>query len=164
MVSNDVNFTSTLPSSFSDCSAQSSPSVASTNISFNQLPTLTRNQKFNVAGNAALGQKTLEQVTKRNGQNGKIKEDCIEDTTGNAVIHIWEELTEKVENSKSYTLKNLRVKNYSGNAMLETTVSTPFDEVQSELKELKGPDLLQNTDKEVTVQEFKFVDKLNIYL
>ena len=48
--------------------------------------------------------------------------------------------------------------------MLETTASTPFDEVQSELKELKGPDLLQNTDKEVTVQEFKFVDKLNIYL
>ena len=56
-------------------------------------------------------------------------------------------LTEKVENSKSYTLKNLSVKNYSGNAMLETTACTPFDEVQSELKELKGPDLLQNTGK-----------------
>ena len=48
--------------------------------------------------------------------------------------------------------------------MLGTTVFTTFDEVQSDLKELKGPDLLQNTDKEVTVQEFKFVDKLNIYL
>lgn len=48
--------------------------------------------------------------------------------------------------------------------MLGTTASTTFDEVQSDLKELKGQDLLQTTDKEVTVQEFKFVDKLNNYL
>lgn len=48
--------------------------------------------------------------------------------------------------------------------MLETTASTPFDEVQSELKELKGPDLLQNTGKKSSVKEFKFVDELNVYL
>lgn len=48
--------------------------------------------------------------------------------------------------------------------MLETTASTPFDEVQSELKELKGPDLLQNTGKKSSVKEFKFVDERNVYL
>lgn len=48
--------------------------------------------------------------------------------------------------------------------MLETTASTPFDEVQSELKELKGPDLLQNTGKKSSVKEFNFVDELNVYL
>lgn len=139
--------------------------VASTNIALSQLPTLTRNQNVNVTGVLTLGQKSPKQVTKRNGQNGKVKEDCIiEVATGNAVIHIWDELTEKVENSKSYTLKNLSVKNYSGNTILGTTASTTFDEVQFELKELKGPDLLQNTDQKVTVQEFKFGDKLNIHL
>ena len=30
--------------------------------------------------------------------------------------------------------------------------------------EKQGPDLLRNSDKKVTVKEFKFVDKLNIYL
>lgn len=47
--------------------------------------------------------------------------------------------------------------------MLGTTAWTTFDEVQTELKQVKGPDLLENKEKKVTVQEFKFVDKLNIY-
>ena len=111
MSNSDVTFTSTLPSSSSDCGAQSSSTVASSNISLKQLPTLTRNQKVNVTGVLTLGQKPPKQVTKRNGQNGKVKENCIiEDATGNAVIHIWDELIEKVENSKSYTLKNLSAK------------------------------------------------------
>lgn len=47
--------------------------------------------------------------------------------------------------------------------MLGSTASKTFDEVQTELKQVKGPDLLENKDKKVTVNEFKFVDKLNIY-
>ena len=47
--------------------------------------------------------------------------------------------------------------------MLGSTTSKTFDEVQTELKQVKGPDLLENKDKKVTVNEFKFVDKLNIY-
>ena len=81
----------------------------------------------------------------------------------NAILHIWDDLIDKVQNSKSYTFKNLSVKNYSGNTMLGTTAWTTFDEVQTELKQVKGPDLLENKEKKVTVQEFKFVDKLNIY-
>lgn len=103
-------------------------------------------------------------MKKRNGQNGKVKEDCvIDDTTGSAIIHFWDELIDQVQNNKSYTFKNLSVKNYSGNTMLGSTASTTFDEVQTELKQVKGPDLLENKDKKVTVKEFKFVDKLNIH-
>ena len=65
MSNSDVTFNSTLPSSSSHCGAESSPVVASTNISLNQLPTLTRNQKVNVTGVLTLGQKPPKQVTKR---------------------------------------------------------------------------------------------------
>ena len=163
MCNSDVTFTSTPSSSSSDSDTQSSPAVAF-NITLNQLPTLTRNQKVNMTGILTLGQKEPKEVKKRNGQNGKVKEDCvIEDTTGSAIIHIWDELIDQVQNNKSYTFKNLSVKNYSGNTMLGSTASTTFDEVQTELKQVKGPDLLENKDKKVTVKEFKFVDKLNIY-
>lgn len=122
---------------------QSSPAVAF-NITLNQLPTLTRNQKVNMTGILAFGQKEPKEVQKRNGQNGKVKEDCvIEDTTGSAIIHIWDELIDQVQNNKSYTFKNLSVKNYSRNTMLGSTASTTFDEVQTELKQVKGPDLLE---------------------
>ena len=46
--------------------------------------------------------------------------------------------------------------------MLGSTASTTFNEVQTELKQVKGPDLLENKDKKVTVKEFKFVDKQNL--
>ena len=135
---------------------QSSPTVAS-NITLNQLPTLRRDQKVNVTGILTLGQTPAKEVKKRNS-------DCvIEDATGNAILHIWDDLIDKVQNSISYTFKNLSVKSYSGNTMLGTTACTTFDEVQTELKQVKGPDLLENKEKKVIVQEFKFVDKLNIY-
>ena len=158
MTNSDVTFTSTPSSSLSDNAKQSSPTVAS-NIALNQLPTLTRNQKVNVTGILTLGQTPAKEVKKRNSENGKVKEDCvIEDATGNAILHIWDDLIDKVQNSKSYTFKNLSVKNYSGNTMLGTTAWTTFDAVQTELKQVKGPDLLDNKEKKVTVQEFKFVD------
>ena len=82
-------------------------------------------------------------MTKRNSENGMVKEDgIIEDATENAVVHIWDELIVKLQNSRSYSLKNMSVKNYSGNTMLGTTAFTTFDEVQPVLKEVKGPNLL----------------------
>ena len=122
MSNSDVTFTSTPSSSTSEGSdTQSSPAVAF-NITLNQLPTLTRNQKVNMTGILTLGQKEPKEVKKRNGQNGKVKEDCvIEDTTGSAIIHIWDELIDQVQNNKSHTFKNLSVKNYSGNTMLGST-------------------------------------------
>ena len=67
-----------------------------------------------------------------------VKDGIIEDATGNAVIHIWDELIDKLQNSKSYSLKNMSVENYSGNTKLGTTAFTTFDEVQPVLKEVKG--------------------------
>lgn len=49
MSNSDVTFTSTPSSSSSDSDTQSSPAVAF-NITLNQLPTLTRNQKVNMTG------------------------------------------------------------------------------------------------------------------
>ena len=96
MSNSDVTFTNTPSSSSSDCATQS-PTVASTIITLNQLPTLTRNQKVNVTGVLTIGQKEPKQVTKRNGENGMVKEDCvIEDASGNAMIHIWDELINKL--------------------------------------------------------------------
>ena len=48
--------------------------------------------------------------------------------------------------------------------MLGTTVATTFEEVPPVLEQVQGSKLLKNTDKNVTVEEFKFVYKLNIYL
>ena len=140
MSNSDVTFTSTPSSSSSDSDTQRSPAVAF-NITLNQLPTVTRNKKVNMTGILTLGQKEPKEVKKRNGQNGKVKEDCvIEDMTGSAIIHIWHELIDQVQNNKSYTFKNLSVN--SGNTMLGSTASTTFEEVQTELKQVKGPDLL----------------------
>ena len=76
MSNSDVTFTSTPSSSSSDSDTQSSPAVAF-NITLNQLPTLTRNRKVNMTGILTLGQKEPKEVKKRNGQNGKVKEDCV---------------------------------------------------------------------------------------
>lgn len=46
--------------------------------------------------------------------------------------------------------------------MLGSIASKTFDKVQTELKQVKGPDLLKNKDKKVTVNEFKFVDKHSV--
>ena len=63
MTNSDVTFTSTPSLSLSDNAKQSSPAVAS-NITLNQLPTLTRNQKVNVTGILTLGQTPAKEVKK----------------------------------------------------------------------------------------------------
>ncbi|KAJ7322060.1 hypothetical protein OS493_033226, partial [Desmophyllum pertusum] len=148
-----------------DNAAQSGPTATSTDVSLTQLQNLARNQKVNVKGVLTLGDKAPKQVSKRNGQNGLVKEDCIlEDSTGHTVIHLWDDIIKQLQSSKSYSINNLSVKIYSGNTMLGTTVTTTFEEVTAVLDKVEGPDLLKNCDKTITVNEFKFVDKLNIYL
>ena len=136
MSNSDVTFTSNPSSSSSACATESSPAVTSTNITLNplnQLPSLTRNQKVNVTGILTLCQKAPKKVKKRNDGNGIVKEDCvIEDATGSAILHIWDELIGEVQIF-------LSVKIYSGNTMLGTTASTVIDEVQTDLEQVKGP-------------------------
>ena len=90
----------------------------------------------------------------------------IEDGKGTSTIHIWDDLIKTLENGKSYHVKNLSVKNYSGNTLLGTTPSTLFEDSDTtiSLDKIKGPQLLANAEKNISVSEFKFVDKLNIYI
>ena len=163
MSNSDVTFQYTPSSLSADFTAHNGPAVTSADISLNHLQNLTRSQMVNVKGVITLGDKPPKQVKKRNGENGTVKKDCvIEDTTGHAVLHIWDEMINELQTSQSYSIKNLSVKNYSRNTMIGTTVTTTFKEVPPVLEQVQGSNLLRNTDKKVTVKEFKFVDKLNI--
>ena len=77
-----------------------------------------------------LGTTKPKEVAKRNGEKGLVKEDCIiEDDTGHATLHVWDEMIQMCENSKSYEIKDLSVKNYSGHTHLGTTVTTSMKEI-----------------------------------
>lgn len=136
-------------------------------ITLKDLPKLLKTQKVNVHGVLTLGKKPPKEVTKRNGSKGHVKEDCvIEDATGQAQIDIWENLTDKLESGKAYKLTNLTIKNYAGNTNLGTTVETTFTQEDLQLEEMKGAKLLAelNNEEELIVKEFKFVDKVNVFL
>ena len=98
----------------------------------------------------------------------------IEDRTGSATIQLYFTLLHftllfiqldnsltQVESGNTYSFQNLSVKNYSGMTLLGTTPTTTFQKVDLQLTEVKGPQLLSNTEKEIVIQEFKFVDKEN---
>ena len=103
---------------------------------------------------------------KRNGKIGHVKEDCvIEDgKAGTSTIHICDDLIKTLKNGKSYHVKNLSIKNYSGNTLLGTTPTTLFEDsnVTLPLEKIKRPELLANAEKPISVSEFQFVNKLNI--
>lgn len=104
-------------------------------------------------------------MVKRNGEEGRVKEDCIiEDDTGHATLHIWDQMIKACNSSKSYELKDLSVKVYSGQTQLGTTVSTSLKEITIDIENPKGPDLLSSTNKSVFVDEFLFTDKVNVFL
>ena len=48
--------------------------------------------------------------------------------------------------------------------LLGTTPTTTCQKVDLQLTEVKGPQLLSNTEKEIVIQEFKFVDKVNVFM
>ena len=70
----------------------------------------------------------------------------------------------QLESGNTYSFQNVSVKNYSGMTLLGTTPTTTFQKVDFQLIEVKGPQLLSNTEKEIVVQEFKFVDKVNVFM
>lgn len=134
-------------------------------ITLNEIQTLTRNEKVNVQGHLTLGQNPKKEVIKRNGEKGYVKEDCvIEDHTGSVTIHIWDNLLTQLRSGNTYSFQNLSVKNYSGLTLLGTTPTTTFQKVDLQLAEVKGPQLLSNTEKEIVIQEFKFVNKVNVFM
>lgn len=122
---------------------------------------------MNVKGVLTLGELPSKEVMKRNGDIGHVNEDyVIEDGKGTSTIHIWDDLIKTLKNGKSYHVKNLSIKNCSGNTLQGTTSTTLFEEgdVTVSLDKIKAPELLANAEKTISVTEFKFVDKLNIYI
>ena len=86
--SSDVNFLCTAPSTKQGEAKETISSA--TDITLNEIQTLTRNQKVNVQGHLTLGQNPSKEVIKRNGEKGYVKEDCvIEDRTGSATIQLY---------------------------------------------------------------------------
>ena len=86
----------------------------------------------------------------------------LEDETGTAEIHIWDELINKVKNGTTYEFQNLNVKHLKGSTHLATTPATTFNQASKQLKSVQGPTLLQNPEKEVKVQMFKFLNNLSV--
>ena len=161
--SSDVNFLCTAPSTKQGEAKETISSA--TDITLNEIQTLTRNQNVYLQGHLTPGQNPKKEVIKRNGEKGYVKEDCvIEDRTGSATIHIWDNLLTQLESGNTYSFQNLSVKNYSGMTLLGTTPTTTFQKVDLQLTEVKGPQLLSNTEKEIVIQEFKFVDKVNVFM
>ena len=112
----------------------------------------------------SLGNKPPKEVSKTSGQNGLVKEGCIiKDATAAGTIHIWDDLLSKLTTGNSYKFTNLTVKNYSGMALLGTA-PTKYIETDLKFNCTKGPELLSNTERELTIAEFNFVDKVNIYM
>lgn len=158
--SSNVHFESSEPTSQDDHKFSDA-----TDVNLKELNDLSRNQKVNVTGVLTLGDKPPKEVIKRNGEKGLTKEDCvIEDLTGVATIHIWDHLLTKLTSGKGYKFENLTVKNYSGTTLLGTAPVTTYEETNLELESTKGPELLSNTERDLTVAEFNFVDKVNIFM
>lgn len=82
--------------------------------------------------------------------------------TSYSTIHLWDDITTKIHTSKCYSIENLSIKNFSGNAFLGINLILPFQS-DTVIEGLKGKDLLSHGDMTKTVSEFKFVDKLNIF-
>ena len=88
----------------------------------------------------------------------------LEDETGTAEIHIWDELINDVKNRATYEFQNLNVKHFKGSTHLATTPATTFKEASKQLKSVQGPTLLENPEKEVKVEMFKFLNNLSIFV
>ena len=59
------------------------------------------------------------QITDFTREVGQVKEDCIiEDDTVYSTIHFWDDNITKIQSSRCYSIRNLSVKNFSGNALL----------------------------------------------
>jgi len=107
-----------------------------------------------------MGSLDPKELSKRNGSKRRVKEDCVlEDKTGHAIIHLWDDTITALTSGQSYEIKNLSVKNFNGKTHLGTTIATTFTPIDAVMHELKGDKLLSNIKKKITVNEFKFTEK-----
>ena len=100
--SSDIDFPSQKPTAVTDWKSNDQAS----DITLDQIKSLTRNQRVNVKGVLTLGELPPKEVEKRNGEIGHVKEDCvIEDGKGTSTIHIWDDLIKHSRMAKATMLK-----------------------------------------------------------
>ena len=132
-----------------------------------QLQTLKINRKVNVTASTSLGKDKPKSVPVKSTQKmTMVKEDRIlEDETGTTNIHIWDVLIDKLKNGSTYEFQNLNLKNFQRRTHLTTTPTTTFKEADKKLQSLQGsPLLLETPEKEISVKNFKFVNKLSVFI
>ena len=116
--SSDIDFPSQNPTAVTDWKTNDQAS----DVTLDQIKLLTRNQRVNVKGVLTLGELPPKELKKRNEEIGHVKEDyVIEDT-------LYTYGMKTLKNGRSYRVKNLSIKNYSGNTLLGTTPTTLFEE------------------------------------
>lgn len=164
--SSDVNFDPCKEHSPAGTSSSANlPDSSATDITLQQLDKLTRNQRVNVKATLTMGSLEPKELVKRNGSKGRAKEDCVlENKTGSTIIHLWDDTITALTTGQSYDIKNLSVKNFNGKTHLGTTTETTFTPIHTLLKDIKGKELLTNIKKTITVEEFKFTDKVNTFM
>lgn len=140
------------------------PDSSATDITLQQLDKLTRNHRVNVKATLTMGSSEPKELVKRNGSRGTVKDCVLEDETGNAIIHLWDDTATMSATGQSYEIKNLSVKNFNGKTHLGTTTETMFTPIDPLMKELKREELLTNIKKTITVEEFKFTGKVNTFM
>jgi ssDNA-binding replication factor A large subunit len=126
-------------------------------VNLEDVPRLEANQRVNVTATLSLGTEKPKQVQLRTTQKTAfVNEDCIiEDSTGSAVLHIWEPMSEQLKSGTTYELKNLVVKHFQGTNHLSTSTSTSFSIADQQVKASKGPSLLECPERILEVKEFK---------
>ena len=114
--SSDVNFDPCKEHSPAGTSSSANlPDSSATDITLQQLDKLTRNQRVNVKATLTMGSLEPKELVKRNGSKGRVKEDCVlEDKTGNAIIHFWDDTITALTTGQSYDIKNISVKTSMG--------------------------------------------------
>ncbi len=108
----DFEYSTNLTSSSSTTMPQTNAII----VNLEEVPRLEANQRVNVTATLSLGTEKPKQVQLRTTQKTAfVKEDCIiEDSTGSAVLHIWEPMSEQLKSGTTYELKNLVVKHFQG--------------------------------------------------
>lgn len=134
-------------------------------VTVSDISELKPNQKVTITAVVTMGtEKPVEVVLKSTGKTSHVKEDCVlEDSTGAVMLYNWDPLIANIKTSQSYLLKNLSVKNFQGKTFLSTTPTTTVSPTTLTLQSVKGPHMLENPEKEVTVANFNMVSKLNVF-
>ena len=134
-------------------------------ITLKEVPHLEANQKVNVTATLSLEKDKPKRIQLKTTQKmNLVKEDCIvEDSSGSAILHIWDPMIDQLSDGSTYEFQNLTVKEFQGTTHIATSTSTSFTKVDQEGETLSGPALLENSEVQLQVKEFKSVNKLSIF-